>query len=174
MSINPFQTDFIFLIRVFLTNTLIIIITFVQLNNCKKVRANINTFSLLVALMIHVSPKTKEILDTFETFELVCRGEVTLKVRLSTNLRKWETRVEKHQEITIRLSIFRVKARWPRTGWSAKNQWTIFNSQAFPYPRRQQQWQPWQRSRRQVLRSQQRSTLRTKILQACRRVDLIR
>ncbi|XP_033344470.1 atrial natriuretic peptide receptor 1-like isoform X2 [Bombus vosnesenskii] len=31
------------------------------------------------ALMIHVSPKTKEILDTFETFELVCRGEVTLK-----------------------------------------------------------------------------------------------
>ncbi|KOC59164.1 Atrial natriuretic peptide receptor 1 [Habropoda laboriosa] len=31
------------------------------------------------ALMIHVSPKTKEILDTFGTFELVCRGEVTLK-----------------------------------------------------------------------------------------------
>lgn len=32
--------------------------------------------------MIHVSPKTKEILDTFGTFELFCRGEVTLKVRL--------------------------------------------------------------------------------------------
>ncbi|XP_076677166.1 atrial natriuretic peptide receptor 1 isoform X3 [Andrena cerasifolii] len=31
------------------------------------------------ALMIHVSPKTKEILDTFGTFELFCRGEVTLK-----------------------------------------------------------------------------------------------
>ncbi|KAG6800743.1 atrial natriuretic peptide receptor 1 isoform X1 [Apis mellifera caucasica] len=31
------------------------------------------------ALKIHVSPKTKEILDTFGTFELVCRGEVTLK-----------------------------------------------------------------------------------------------
>ncbi|XP_032687891.1 atrial natriuretic peptide receptor 1-like isoform X4 [Odontomachus brunneus] len=31
------------------------------------------------ALMIHVSPKTKEILDTFGTFDLVCRGEVTLK-----------------------------------------------------------------------------------------------
>lgn len=34
------------------------------------------------ALKIHVSPKTKEILDTFGTFELVCRGEVVLKVRL--------------------------------------------------------------------------------------------
>jgi len=32
------------------------------------------------ALKIHVSPKTKEILDTFGTFELVCRGEVVLKV----------------------------------------------------------------------------------------------
>ncbi|KYM99572.1 Atrial natriuretic peptide receptor 2 [Cyphomyrmex costatus] len=32
------------------------------------------------ALKIHVSPKTKEILDTFGTFELVCRGEVILKV----------------------------------------------------------------------------------------------
>ncbi|KAG7200781.1 hypothetical protein KM043_003157 [Ampulex compressa] len=31
------------------------------------------------ALKIHVSPKTKEILDTFGTFDLVCRGEVTLK-----------------------------------------------------------------------------------------------
>ncbi|XP_018348544.1 PREDICTED: atrial natriuretic peptide receptor 1-like isoform X2 [Trachymyrmex septentrionalis] len=31
------------------------------------------------ALKIHVSPKTKEILDTFGTFELVCRGEVILK-----------------------------------------------------------------------------------------------
>lgn len=111
MSINPFETDSIFLIRVFLTNTLIIILTLVQLNDCKKVHPNINTFSLPVALMIHVSPKTKEILDTFETFELVCRGEVTLKVRHSTNLRKRETRVEKHQEVTIRLSIFRVKAR---------------------------------------------------------------
>ncbi|XP_078051478.1 atrial natriuretic peptide receptor 1-like, partial [Augochlora pura] len=28
---------------------------------------------------IHVNPKTKEILDTFGTFELVCRGEVSLK-----------------------------------------------------------------------------------------------
>lgn len=72
----------------FQTNTLIIILTHAQLNNYTKVRPNINTFSLLVALMIHVSPKTKEILDTFETFELVCRGEVTLKVRFSTNLRK--------------------------------------------------------------------------------------
>ncbi|OXU27505.1 hypothetical protein TSAR_011271 [Trichomalopsis sarcophagae] len=31
------------------------------------------------ALKIHVSPKTKEILDTFGTFDLLCRGEVTLK-----------------------------------------------------------------------------------------------
>ncbi|KAF7995591.1 hypothetical protein HCN44_006698 [Aphidius gifuensis] len=31
------------------------------------------------ALKIHVSPKTKEILDKFGTFELCCRGEVTLK-----------------------------------------------------------------------------------------------
>ncbi|KAK0169149.1 hypothetical protein PV327_002895 [Microctonus hyperodae] len=31
------------------------------------------------ALKIHVSPKTKEILDTFGTFELSCRGEVILK-----------------------------------------------------------------------------------------------
>ncbi|KAL6262939.1 hypothetical protein P5V15_005727, partial [Pogonomyrmex californicus] len=31
------------------------------------------------ALKIHVSPKTKEILDSFGTFELVCRGEVVLK-----------------------------------------------------------------------------------------------
>ncbi|XP_074116091.1 atrial natriuretic peptide receptor 1 isoform X4 [Cotesia typhae] len=31
------------------------------------------------ALKIHVSPKTKEILDTFGTFEVCCRGEVTLK-----------------------------------------------------------------------------------------------
>jgi atrial natriuretic peptide receptor A len=34
----------------------------------------------MTALKIHVSPKTKEILDTFGTFELVCRGEVMLKV----------------------------------------------------------------------------------------------
>ncbi|KAJ8681913.1 hypothetical protein QAD02_017705 [Eretmocerus hayati] len=31
------------------------------------------------ALKIHVSPRTKEILDTFGTFNLACRGEVTLK-----------------------------------------------------------------------------------------------
>ncbi|XP_014220328.2 atrial natriuretic peptide receptor 1 isoform X3 [Trichogramma pretiosum] len=31
------------------------------------------------ALKIHVSPKTKEILDTFGTFDLICRGEVALK-----------------------------------------------------------------------------------------------
>ncbi|XP_026674048.1 atrial natriuretic peptide receptor 1-like isoform X2 [Ceratina calcarata] len=31
------------------------------------------------ALKIHVSPTTKEILDTFGTFQLVCRGEVNLK-----------------------------------------------------------------------------------------------
>ncbi|XP_043286656.1 atrial natriuretic peptide receptor 1-like isoform X4 [Venturia canescens] len=31
------------------------------------------------ALKIHVSPTTKEILDTFGTFDLRCRGEVTLK-----------------------------------------------------------------------------------------------
>lgn len=85
---QPFRDGFPFLTRVFLTNTLIKILTLVQLNNYKKIHLNINTFSLLVALMIHVSPKTKEILDTFETFELVCRGEVTLKVRPSTNLRK--------------------------------------------------------------------------------------
>ncbi|XP_031367496.1 atrial natriuretic peptide receptor 1-like isoform X4 [Apis dorsata] len=36
-------------------------------------------FFPFAALKIHVSPKTKEILDTFGTFELVCRGEVTLK-----------------------------------------------------------------------------------------------
>ncbi|PBC29380.1 Atrial natriuretic peptide receptor [Apis cerana cerana] len=36
-------------------------------------------FLPIAALKIHVSPKTKEILDTFGTFELVCRGEVTLK-----------------------------------------------------------------------------------------------
>lgn len=38
-------------------------------------------FLPIAALKIHVSPKTKEILDTFGTFELVCRGEVTLKVK---------------------------------------------------------------------------------------------
>lgn len=38
-------------------------------------------FFPFAALKIHVSPKTKEILDTFGTFELVCRGEVTLKVK---------------------------------------------------------------------------------------------
>ncbi|XP_048515971.1 atrial natriuretic peptide receptor 1 isoform X6 [Athalia rosae] len=31
------------------------------------------------ALKIHVSPQTKEILDTFGTFDLECRGEVTMK-----------------------------------------------------------------------------------------------
>lgn len=49
---------------------------------------NIIYFFPIAALKIHVSPKTKEILDTFGTFELVCRGEVTLKVLkiLSSNI----------------------------------------------------------------------------------------
>lgn len=38
-------------------------------------------FFNISALKIHVSPKTKEILDKFGTFELCCRGEVTLKVK---------------------------------------------------------------------------------------------
>lgn len=33
------------------------------------------------ALRIHVSAATKALLDTFETFELECRGEVEMKVR---------------------------------------------------------------------------------------------
>jgi hypothetical protein len=33
-----------------------------------------------LALRIHVSPYTKEILDTFGTFELELRGEIELKV----------------------------------------------------------------------------------------------
>ena len=32
------------------------------------------------ALKIHVSPQTKEVLDTFGCFELECRGEVEMKV----------------------------------------------------------------------------------------------
>jgi hypothetical protein len=36
------------------------------------------------ALKIHVSPKTKAVLDTFESFELELRGEVEMKVRIST------------------------------------------------------------------------------------------
>lgn len=39
----------------------------------------INCISL--ALRIHVSPDTKEILDTFATFELELRGPVEMKVR---------------------------------------------------------------------------------------------
>lgn len=31
--------------------------------------------------MIHVSPTTKALLDTFGTFKLECRGEVAMKVR---------------------------------------------------------------------------------------------
>lgn len=34
------------------------------------------------AFRIHVSPKTKEVLDTFGCFELECRGEISMKVRL--------------------------------------------------------------------------------------------
>lgn len=32
------------------------------------------------ALKIHVSPKTKEVLDLYDCFELECRGEITMKV----------------------------------------------------------------------------------------------
>ena len=32
------------------------------------------------ALRIHVSPKTKEVLDLYDCFELECRGEITMKV----------------------------------------------------------------------------------------------
>ena len=34
-----------------------------------------------MALKIHVSPTTKELLDTFGTFRLELRGEVEMKVR---------------------------------------------------------------------------------------------
>lgn len=34
-----------------------------------------------IALKIHVSPATKEILDTFNTFNLELRGEIVIKVR---------------------------------------------------------------------------------------------
>jgi hypothetical protein len=36
------------------------------------------------ALKIHVSPKTKAVLDTFGSFELELRGEVEMKVRIGT------------------------------------------------------------------------------------------
>lgn len=32
------------------------------------------------ALRIHVSPKTKEVLDLYDCFELECRGEIIMKV----------------------------------------------------------------------------------------------
>jgi len=38
------------------------------------------------ALKIHVSPKTKAVLDTFGSFELELRGEVEMKVRIGTCL----------------------------------------------------------------------------------------
>ena len=38
----------------------------------------------LSALKIHVSPQTKEVLDTFNCFELEFRGEVEMKVRIET------------------------------------------------------------------------------------------
>lgn len=34
-----------------------------------------------LALKIHVSPQTKEVLDTFGTFDLELRGEIEMKVR---------------------------------------------------------------------------------------------
>lgn len=36
-------------------------------------------------LRIHVSPATKEVLDTFGMFLLECRGEVEMKVKTATN-----------------------------------------------------------------------------------------
>lgn len=33
------------------------------------------------ALKIHVSPQTKEVLETFGTFDLELRGEIEMKVR---------------------------------------------------------------------------------------------
>ena len=38
---------------------------------------------VISALKIHVSPQTKEVLDTFGTFQTELRGEVEMKVRLS-------------------------------------------------------------------------------------------
>lgn len=38
-------------------------------------------FVCFVALKIHVSPQTKEVLDTFGTFDLELRGEIEMKVR---------------------------------------------------------------------------------------------
>lgn len=35
-----------------------------------------------IALKIHVSPQTKEVLDTFGTFDLELRGEIEMKVRM--------------------------------------------------------------------------------------------
>lgn len=43
---------------------------------------------LIAALKIHVSPVTKEVLDTFGTFQLECRGEMQLKVRNRRRRRK--------------------------------------------------------------------------------------
>ena len=40
----------------------------------------IDSFSFFSALKIHVSPKTKAVLDTFGCFELELRGEVEMKV----------------------------------------------------------------------------------------------
>ena len=39
---------------------------------------------LFTALKIHVSPNTKELLDSFGTFRLELRGEVEMKVRSLT------------------------------------------------------------------------------------------
>lgn len=36
---------------------------------------------VFIALKIHVSPQTKEVLDTFGTFDLELRGEIEMKVR---------------------------------------------------------------------------------------------
>lgn len=38
------------------------------------------------ALKIHVSPFTKEILDKFGTFDLTCRGPVSMKVKINYDL----------------------------------------------------------------------------------------
>lgn len=38
------------------------------------------------ALRIHVSPKTKEVLDLYDCFELECRGEIIMKVLVNSNV----------------------------------------------------------------------------------------
>lgn len=50
---------------------------------CKKMHSLLLLifFSYVSALKIHVSPHTKEVLDTFGTFELELRGEIEMKVR---------------------------------------------------------------------------------------------